>query len=332
VSDKPLLSIIVPVYNAEKYLARCLDSILAQTFKDFECIIVDDGSVDQSPAICDEYAGRDGRIQVLHKKNEGVSAARNDGIQTAAAGYIAFVDSDDTIHPEMYERMYTAITAGQNDFVCCGYYHKEKNYSLPNNYFNGSQAEMVYTIKKAELFDYIWNKLYRAEIIRNNNIRFPQGYSFGEDFLFNLNYFLFVHSGCCITDILYFYTINNVSVSKVRPYFEHSLFRFTNISSSICKLKDSDTQRFKNRLLARDFTFTVFLLRNLYIPVCLSRQKRIDLLSNIKSFYRKNNAANDFMGFHYVIFYHAFTYTPIALFDLVLNILFKILYKIRGYS
>ena len=331
-SDKPLLSIIVPVYNSEKYLARCLDSILAQTFKDFECIIVDDDSADQSRAICDEYARRDGRIQVLHKKNEGVSAARNNGIQAACGAYIAFVDSDDTIHPEMYERMYAAITTGKNDFVCCGYSHKGKNYSLPNNYFNGSQAEIVYTLEKAGLFGTIWNKLYKSGIIRDNHIQFARGYSFGEDFLFNLNYFLFIESGFFIGDILYCYHENDTSISKKRPNFEQSLFRFNNTSRTICALKESGKTCFKNRILAKDFTYAIFLIRNMYIPLSMNRPERIELLLKIKSFYKKNNAAHGFIGAQYVIFYRAFVFFPLAVFDLAISILFKTIYKIRGYN
>jgi glycosyltransferase involved in cell wall biosynthesis len=93
--NKPTISIIVPVYNTEKYLRRCLDSIVAQTFKDYECIIVDDGSTDGSAAICDEYEKKDSRFKVLHKENEGVSAARNVGIEYAEGEFITFVDSDD---------------------------------------------------------------------------------------------------------------------------------------------------------------------------------------------------------------------------------------------
>jgi len=332
VSDKPLLSIIVPVYNSEKYLARCLDSILAQTFKNFECIIVDDGSVDQSPTICDEYAGRDKRIRVLRKKNEGVSAARNDGIEAASGSYIAFVDSDDTVHSEMYERMYKAAAAGKSDFVCCGYSHKEKNYALPSCYFNRSQAEMAYILEKADLFGTIWNKLYKSNIIRDNNIRFARGYSFGEDFLFNLNYFLFIEDGSLIEDILYCYHENDISISKKRPNFEHSLFRFNNTSRAICALKENGKTRFKNRILAKDFTYTIFLIRNMYIPVSMSRPERIALLSKIKLFYRENNAARDFIGLQYVIFYRVLVLFPLTLFDLVVSILFKTIYKIRGYN
>ena len=103
----PLLSIIVPVYNVEKYLQRCMDSILSQTFRDFEVILVDDGSTDSSPAICDRYAEQDGRVRVFHKKNEGVGFTRNFGLKhtDSSSRYIAYVDSDDWVAPDMYEKL-----------------------------------------------------------------------------------------------------------------------------------------------------------------------------------------------------------------------------------
>ena len=101
----PKVSVIVPVYNAERYLAQCVDSILAQTLQDMQVILVDDGSTDSSPAICDAYAGKDRRVQVIHKVNGRAASARNAGLRAAAGEYVAFVDADDWISPEMYEAM-----------------------------------------------------------------------------------------------------------------------------------------------------------------------------------------------------------------------------------
>ena len=111
---QPAISIIVPVYNAEKYLRRCIDSILSQSLTDFELILIDDGSTDRSPLICDEYATRDKRIRLIHKKNDGVSAARNDGIDIAQGEFITFVDSDDWVD-EVY--LYTLLQYKQYDIV-----------------------------------------------------------------------------------------------------------------------------------------------------------------------------------------------------------------------
>ena len=116
--EKPLLSIIVPVYDVERYLPKCIDSILAQTFTDFELILVEDGSPDNCPALCDAAAAKDARIRVIHQKNGGLSAARNAGLDAARGKWIGFVDSDDYIAPEMYEALYKAVKAPGRTLPC----------------------------------------------------------------------------------------------------------------------------------------------------------------------------------------------------------------------
>lgn len=118
-SGKPEISIIVPVYQVEKYLNECIDSILAQTFTDFELILVDDGSPDNCPALCDAAAKRDSRVRVIHKQNGGVSTARNAGLDAAQGNWIAFVDSDDTAAPEYLEKMHKAVLETGADFAIC---------------------------------------------------------------------------------------------------------------------------------------------------------------------------------------------------------------------
>jgi glycosyltransferase involved in cell wall biosynthesis len=118
-SGRPEISIIVPVYQVEKYLNECIDSILAQTFTDFELILVDDGSPDNCPALCDAAAKRDSRVRVIHKQNGGVSTARNAGLDAAQGNWIAFVDSDDTVEPEYLEKMHKAALETGADFAIC---------------------------------------------------------------------------------------------------------------------------------------------------------------------------------------------------------------------
>ena len=124
------ISVIVPVYNVEQYVGECIESILNQSFYDIELILINDGSKDNSGFICDEYAKKDNRIKVIHKKNEGVSIARNIGIKNASGKYIAFVDSDDLVDKEIYTTMLQAIEESGSDLVMCRY---EKVYSDRNN-------------------------------------------------------------------------------------------------------------------------------------------------------------------------------------------------------
>lgn len=122
----PKISIIVPIYNVEKYLQKCVDSILCQTYKNLEIILVNDGSPDNCPAICDEYAKKDKRIKVIHKQNGGVSSARNAGLDVATGKYVQFVDSDDWVEPEYSKTMINLIEENNCDLGICGYIKKGK--------------------------------------------------------------------------------------------------------------------------------------------------------------------------------------------------------------
>jgi glycosyltransferase involved in cell wall biosynthesis len=321
----------VPVFNSAKYLSNCVDSIRSQTFKDFECILVDDGSTDDTLALCKKYSELDSRIKVLRQNNSGVSSARNLGLRRSTGEYIAFVDSDDTVLPEMYYVMLDAMLKYNSDVVCCGYLHKGRAYSLPNFFYTENQAKGAYELEKAELFGLIWNKIYKKNILNGNNIFFLPGQSFGEDMLFNLKYFSIVNTILNIPNILYDYSETNVySISKKRPSFEQSYLRFTNVSKEIVRLKGAAA--YINFLLAADFSYTVFLIRNLYTPVLSPDGKRREIISEIKYFYDKNNAKGSFRGGKYRILYHFLEKFPFFMADRVFMFIFTILFKIRGYS
>ena len=186
-----MVSIIVPVYNVEQYLRECVDSVLNQTYSDIEIILVDDGSTDQSGNICDEYAEMDSRIKVIHKKNEGVSAARNTGIETASGERIIFVDSDDCIHPRLLES-YRELDDDSVTLLCDYTTDMEE---WKRFFLNDFQEHMEFVARKKfmKLFykDYMnppFNKYFRADIIREHQIRFPEDMSLGEDLIFNMKY------------------------------------------------------------------------------------------------------------------------------------------------
>ena len=166
----PKISIIVPVYNMEKYLRQCVDSILAQTFKDFELLLVNDGSKDSSPQICDEYAAADARVRVIHKENSGQADSRNIAIKEAKAPLIGFVDSDDWIDPDMYETLYRTMVENDADISMCGHYLSYVNHERPScqggcvNVYEGSQAlQMI--LDDREIKSYLVDKLYKKEVI-----------------------------------------------------------------------------------------------------------------------------------------------------------------------
>lgn len=167
----PEISIIVPVYNMERYLRQCVDSILAQTFTDWELLLVNDGSKDASAQICDEYAAKDARIKVVHKQNSGQADSRNIALQMAEADLIGFVDSDDWIDPDMYEVLYRTMQENDADISVCGHYLSYVNSespSCPNSsevkvYGRDEALQMV--IDDREIKSYLVDKLYRKHVI-----------------------------------------------------------------------------------------------------------------------------------------------------------------------
>ena len=179
-NTKDLISVIVPVYNVEKYLPQCIDSILNQTEKNLEIILVDDGSLDNSGKICDEFSKKDDRIVVIHKKNNGLSSARNAGLEIAKGNYIGFVDSDDWLDKSMYEVLLKLLKENNSDISCCDFFKTaNSNDSIPhidneiinsynnieslNNFYNGLYTQTVVA----------WNKLYKRELFKD--ISYPVG-------------------------------------------------------------------------------------------------------------------------------------------------------------
>lgn len=157
------ISIIVPVYNVEKYLNRCLDSILNQTFTDFELILVDDGSTDNSGIICDEYKTKDNRIKVIHKENGGLSSARNAGLDIARGRYIGFVDSDDFISKDMYQILYNEAEKNKADMIMCEFKKVDKNYeAINNNLYKKSDIKLL---KKDEILEDMYSDMYDIYVV-----------------------------------------------------------------------------------------------------------------------------------------------------------------------
>lgn len=178
----PLISVIVPVYRVEKYLERCVKSILSQTYENLEVILVDDGSPDQCPAICDACAEKDARVKVIHQENKGLSGARNAGIDAASGEYLAFVDSDDYVSLHFIEELYqllqdTGCAIGQCRFSYVkGDGLVEEGDSAFCIYRGESLMEQLYgPEEKATCFVVAWNKLYRAELFKETGIRYPEG-------------------------------------------------------------------------------------------------------------------------------------------------------------
>ena len=215
-----LISIIVPVYNVEKYLRRCLDSIINQSYKNIEVLLIDDGSTDNSGKICDEYKKRDTRIKVLHEKNEGQATARNLGIRNAKGKYISFIDSDDFVDIYFIEKLYSNIIEESADISVCATHKFFKNKDTEDiindkinktiQNFNSQEAIKQLLLTNGKLNNYPVNKLYKKELF--NNIKFPEGKKFEDiDIMYRL--FDISKKISASTEILYYYYIHDDSTT-----------------------------------------------------------------------------------------------------------------------
>lgn len=231
----PKISVVIPVYNAVKYLRECLDSICTQSFSDWEIVAVDDGSTDESPAILDEYAARDGRVRVIHKANEGVSAARNDGLSAAVGEYVLFVDSDDWVESgalQMYSDEASKVNA---DVVVTDYWTwnengDEEEHRFFAQDFVANEKSIIQDLQRTVLyrgyspypsascgymFSALWSKLIRRQLLVENNIQFSRTLKLYEDGLVALQVFRFSKVVCYKRVPTYHYRVLNNSLCHI---------------------------------------------------------------------------------------------------------------------
>lgn len=208
----PLVSLIVPVYNVAPYLPNCLDSIRAQTYRDLEVLLVNDGSSDSSPEICRSYVQADSRFHLIDKPNTGVSDSRNQALERAGGKYLQFLDSDDWLPPDATQLLVHAAESTGADLTLAHFYrvagdraaqrgHIKKERVLTRQEF----AEEMMKAPANYYYGVLWNKLYRRSIIEAHRLRFPSDVSWCEDFLFNLNYIQYVRLVSAIPKPVYYY-------------------------------------------------------------------------------------------------------------------------------
>lgn len=232
INQSPKISVIVPVYNVERYLPRCLDSILAQTFTDFELLLIDDGSKDNSGHICDEYAKVDNRIRVFHNENRGVSSARNTGLDNACGEWITFIDSDDYVEDNFLEKLFQSTNSdlkisGYTSFGC---YNEEKIYCT--TFISKNEIGMCLSkFLNDHIFRVPWAKLFRLNIINNNKLRFDTNLKICEDTIFVQQYLCFIDNLTFISIKSYNYfiqsTIRRYQLSKKDLYYSLQRIEYT---------------------------------------------------------------------------------------------------------
>lgn len=215
----PLISVIIPIYNTERLLPKCIESVLAQTLSDIEIILIDDGSTDESGKICDSYACKDKRIHVTHIPNHGVSHARNKGIELSQGKYIHFMDSDDRMEPEMLSELYRLILRYHANMSTCGYLIEDEN----ENIIYQIKEEQTYVLNNQDAISSLfhdsyyrykgnlWDKLYDKKIIDKHQLAFNENIYYNEDRLFIFQYMMHCTSIACTTIPYYHYIIRNAS-------------------------------------------------------------------------------------------------------------------------
>lgn len=245
------VSIIVPVYHVEKYLIRCVNSLINQTLKEIEIILVDDGSPDACPNICDKLALQDSRIQVIHKINGGLGFARNSGIEMATGEFIAFVDSDDYVDLNMFDCLYTQVKSDRLDTVFCGFHQQDSNHNIHSiSEVNATQVFQSQNEIQAFLLDMIgtlpsykfdrkyqmsvWHALYARDIIEKNSIRFYSEKEFiSEDIIFHIDYLTHSNRLGIIPEPLYYYC-DNAQSSLSNSFREDRFNRYIILYQEIC--------------------------------------------------------------------------------------------------
>ena len=216
-----MISIIVPIYNVEEYLGPCIESILNSTYRDFELILVDDGSTDNSGRICDEYAAKDSRIKVIHQENQWVSAARNAGLAVAKGEYISFVDGDDAVHPKMLEVLHDAINSGDYDYSMVHWRYNDDSATVEDADFLDKPATRI--INQNELmmglcdlgvatreYNVVWNKLYKHSLIKGLSFKDL----FAQDLEWLVRVCLVAKQGIFVDLPLYNYTVRQGSLMR----------------------------------------------------------------------------------------------------------------------
>lgn len=289
----PKFSIIVPVYKVEEYLRECVDSILNQEYTDFEVILVDDGSPDNCPQICDEYAAKDSRIRVLHKENSGVSDSRNRGIEMAQGEYLWFVDSDDYIAENAFLTALKYVEQKPDVIKFARASITEKDRSTFgkdtvdfSGIFSGGKKEAVLNRANTNnILPYCWSNMYKTSFIKNNGIKFDPRLSYGEDSVFNFEAFFRAEEIMFAEEYVYVYRVRNSSVSKTaKREFD---FRFADQIELNCSLRDEIYERYSKNPKkdyyndkSRFVIFTIYL-NILLTGVCRSGGNRYSLFRKV---------------------------------------------------
>ena len=224
------VSVIIPVYNTEKYLFACIDSVLQQFHVSLEIILVDDGSSDNSSNICDNYAKKHDNIKAIHIQNSGPATAKNEGLKLAQGNYIAFTDSDDKMEPLMLHKMVSAGYEHNADIICCNYKQIDENGNVSHLnstnklYVLNHEEGLIHFFSKNKIYSQCWTKLYKRQMLIENRIENDPGLRTDEDFIFNIRAFIHAQITVIVDEPLYEYTHRKNSLAHA--YFKSNISQY----------------------------------------------------------------------------------------------------------
>lgn len=222
------ISVIIPVYNTEKFLASCIESILRQDNVSLEIILVDDGSKDSSPIICDEYSSKYDNIKAYHIKNSGPATARNEGFKIAQGEYVTFTDSDDKMEPLMLYKMISAGKEHHADIICCNYKEIDEEGNVTDRaysnqiYILNHEEALIHFYSKNKIFSQCWTKLFKRQLLIDHHIENDPALRFDEDIIYNIKAFKYAHTTVIIDEPLYEYTIRGNSLAHGVYFIKHT--------------------------------------------------------------------------------------------------------------
>ena len=289
---RDLISVVIPVYNVERYLQRCLNSVVSQTYKNLEIILVDDGSTDLSGKICDEWASKDNRIVVIHKTNGGLSSARNTGLDVAKGRYIAFVDSDDYVEKDYVKTLVKVLEEEKVDVAVCGFWYLYKNHLEQKGYSGTcilmSQIDYLQFFLTDWTCGLIWNKIFKRKVV--NGIWFEEGHIIDDEF-FTYKAIINCNRVALFEDPLYYYRMRATSVmSSSSEYVERILLdkikytkeRFENVTKSYPQLKQVYLKDLVNSLIRYKRQSIHYPNAHFEVKKTINEYKLSILLSNLK--------------------------------------------------
>jgi len=325
--QQTLISVIIPAYNAEKTLGKCIESILAQNYTNFELIVVDDGSKDRTAAICDDYASRDPRVKVIHKENGGVGAARDSGLEVAQGEFIAFVDSDDTVKVQYLYNLYENVSDGVDLVI-----------SNASVFKYGKWQGEKYTpvVAKDNNFDEIfvknilhtspWSKLYRTSVIRENNITFPVDMAIGEDAVFLLNCMAYSDTVVVTEDSDYLYNSTDGQLTKKLYRYDKEVYISKRIDEAVDLVagrKNVRTEIAVSRLDRIKSLYRERVLDSIYLMEKFSRKERMVAIHSVPTDKLRVFSFKE-CGLRAWLLSHLLKYRLLNTYDLVRNFATKI--------